>query len=261
MSQVLKELNSFMNTEANHTTAYHPQANGQTERVNAVVKRMLAAYIDEFHSNWNELLPLVTFAYNSAKQDTIKMSPFELLYGRKPLLPQDIMLAGLEHTDGDPVVTDSYIRLMKREWKRLRELATTAIGERQTQMKSSYDMARQDISYAPGDAVLLRDTTTAPGLSRKLTAKWIGPYFVEKKISDLVYEITPVFGRKKKETVSVQRLKPFIIRPDETDSDDETPPSRVIGTTLTPPDDDPDSEPMQVLLKSSAFDDEATGSE
>ena len=108
-----------MNTDANHTTAYHPQANGQTERVNAVVKRMLAAYIDEFHPNWNELSPLVTFAYNSAKLDTIEMSPYELLYGRKPLLPQDIMMASLEHTAVDPVVTDGYIRLMKREWKLL----------------------------------------------------------------------------------------------------------------------------------------------
>ena len=45
MSVVLKELKSFMNTEAFHRTAYHPQANGETERVKAVVKRMLDVYI------------------------------------------------------------------------------------------------------------------------------------------------------------------------------------------------------------------------
>ena len=74
------------------TTPYHPQANGLTGRWNHTCAAIISMYVDSKHENWDEVLPRITFAYNSAKQESTKHSPFELIYARNPLLPIDVTL-------------------------------------------------------------------------------------------------------------------------------------------------------------------------
>jgi transposase InsO family protein len=64
-------------------TAYHPQTNGQIERVNRVLEDMLRMQVMHRPKQWEEYLPLVEFAYNNGYQESLKMSPFKTLYGRK----------------------------------------------------------------------------------------------------------------------------------------------------------------------------------
>ena len=49
-------------------------------------------YINSDHRNWDEILPFVTFAYNTSKQESIRYTPFFLLYGREAMLPVDATL-------------------------------------------------------------------------------------------------------------------------------------------------------------------------
>ncbi|UYV77041.1 K02A2.6-like [Cordylochernes scorpioides] len=65
LSKLFKEVLKICNTLHKKTTSYHPQTNGQTERMNRTLADMMAMYIDERHQNWDEILPFVTFAYNS----------------------------------------------------------------------------------------------------------------------------------------------------------------------------------------------------
>ncbi|GFT12758.1 retrovirus-related Pol polyprotein from transposon 17.6 [Trichonephila clavipes] len=58
------------NIDHRFTTAYHPQTNGLTERFNKTLADMLSMYVDVEQKNWDEILPFVTFAYNTAKQET-----------------------------------------------------------------------------------------------------------------------------------------------------------------------------------------------
>ena len=62
--------------------AYHPQTNGQTERVNRVLEDLLRLCVLDFGGTWEDHLPLVEFAYDNSYQATISMAPFEALYGR-----------------------------------------------------------------------------------------------------------------------------------------------------------------------------------
>jgi hypothetical protein len=62
---------------------YHPQTEGQTERTNQVLEDMLRACVLDFGRAWNEHLPLAEFLYTNSYQSSIKMAPFEALYGRK----------------------------------------------------------------------------------------------------------------------------------------------------------------------------------
>eukprot|EP00253_Pinus_taeda_P014999 PITA_14999 len=76
-----------LGTELNFNTAYHPQTDKQTERVNQVVEDMLRYYVMQQPTRWEEYLHLVEFAYNNGYHSSLKMSPFEVLYGRKCRTP------------------------------------------------------------------------------------------------------------------------------------------------------------------------------
>jgi hypothetical protein len=66
-----------------HSSAYHPQTSGQTERVNQILEEMLRACALEFPQKWDDSLPLAEFSYNNSYQESVKMAPFEALYGRR----------------------------------------------------------------------------------------------------------------------------------------------------------------------------------
>ena len=70
-------------TNLNFSTTYHPESDGKTERVNQVIEDMLRMYVMDKPSKWEDYLHLVEFAYNNGYQASLKMSPFEELYGRK----------------------------------------------------------------------------------------------------------------------------------------------------------------------------------
>jgi hypothetical protein len=65
-----------------HSLAYHPKTSVQTERVNQILEDMLRACVLEFPQKWGDCLPLAEFSYNNSYQESIKMAPFEALYGR-----------------------------------------------------------------------------------------------------------------------------------------------------------------------------------
>jgi len=75
-----KTLFGGLGTQLNFNTAYHPQTDGQTERVNQVVEDMLRAYLMQQPTMWEDYLHLVEFAYNNGYHTSLQMSPFEVLY-------------------------------------------------------------------------------------------------------------------------------------------------------------------------------------
>ena len=57
---------------------------------------MIAAYVDEFHTNWDENLNILAFAYNTSTHASTKCTPFETLYGYKPKVPLDLMFKNVD---------------------------------------------------------------------------------------------------------------------------------------------------------------------
>jgi len=78
-----------LGTQLNFSTAYHPQTDGQTERVNQMVEDMLRACVMQKPTQWEDYLHLVEFTYNNGYHTSIQMSPFEVLYGRKCRTPSN----------------------------------------------------------------------------------------------------------------------------------------------------------------------------
>ena len=73
-------------TQLKMSIAFHPQIDGETERVNRVLEDMLRMYINEKQTDWFEYLPLVEFAYNSSWHASTNMTPFEAMYGYNCLI-------------------------------------------------------------------------------------------------------------------------------------------------------------------------------
>jgi hypothetical protein len=76
-----EQLHECLGTQLIRNSSYHPQTDGQMERVNQIIKDMLCACVLTDGPKWDKHLPLAEFSYNNSYQESIKMSPFEALYG------------------------------------------------------------------------------------------------------------------------------------------------------------------------------------
>jgi transposase InsO family protein len=82
-SRFWKRLHESMDTKLNFSSAYHPQTDGHRERTNQVLEDMLRACTLKYGKSWDKSLPYAEFSYNNSYQTSLKMTPFEALYGRK----------------------------------------------------------------------------------------------------------------------------------------------------------------------------------
>jgi hypothetical protein len=78
-----EQLHVSLRTHLIHSLAYHPQMDGQTGRVNRILEDMLRACVMERPGSWDKNLPWTEFSYNNSYQESLKMEPFEVLYGRR----------------------------------------------------------------------------------------------------------------------------------------------------------------------------------
>jgi hypothetical protein len=82
-----EQLQHALGTKLIRSSAYHPQTDGQTERVNQILEDMLRACVLQYDKNWDKCLSLAEFSYNNSYQASIKMTPFDVLYGRRCWTP------------------------------------------------------------------------------------------------------------------------------------------------------------------------------
>ena len=125
-------------------TAYYPQTDRQTERVNQALEQYLWYYMDYNFSNWSDLLPSAEFAYNNQAHEDIKESPFFLEYGRHPRAGP-ILVKELPQRDLNDLT-------YKRQALEQAKVALTLAVER---MKWYYDQKVQSIPFKVGNKVLL----------------------------------------------------------------------------------------------------------
>jgi transposase InsO family protein len=81
-SKFWEKLHESMDTKLNFSSAYHSQTDGQTERTNQILEDMLRACALKYGKSWDKSLPYAEFSYNNSYQASIKMAPYEALYGR-----------------------------------------------------------------------------------------------------------------------------------------------------------------------------------
>ena len=106
-SQFWQSLQRALGTQLNFSTAFHPQTDGQSERVIQILEDMLRACVLDFGGNWADYLPLAEFAYNNSYQSSIGMAPYEALYGRPCKSPLCWIEMGESHLLGPEIVQET----------------------------------------------------------------------------------------------------------------------------------------------------------
>jgi hypothetical protein len=87
-SKFWERLHETLDTQLRFSSAYHhPQTDGQTKRVNQILEDMLRACGLQYGRSWDKSLPYAEFSYNNSYQESLKMAPFELLYGHRCRTP------------------------------------------------------------------------------------------------------------------------------------------------------------------------------
>jgi hypothetical protein len=194
VSTFMRELNKLLDIRTTPSTAYHPQTDGQTERVNQEIEQYLRLFVNHRQDDWVEWLPLAEFSHNNRVQASTRQTPFMLNYGQHPRL-------GVEPTKTTKVESvDDFVQRMKAN----QEEARAALHQAAEDMARFYDLHRGKApEYQVGDLVWLdgKDLKTDRP-SKKLEDKRYGPYKITKKISPSAYELKlpssmkvhPVFG-------------------------------------------------------------------
>jgi hypothetical protein len=163
------------------STAYHPQSDGQTERMNRVLEDMLRHYVNPQGTDWDEYLPAVEFAVNSAWQESVRAAPFFLNLGRHPRGP-----TGPRVVSSVPNAREMRIRLQEAQRD-----ARACLLAAQSRQKAYADKHRQDLEFEVGDKVLL--STQHAKLSaigcKKLLPKRIGPFKVLARVGAVAYRL------------------------------------------------------------------------
>ena len=81
---LMKELNEMLGIKSKLSTAFHPQTDGQTERVNQELEQYLRMFINHRQEQWPEWLGIAEFAYNNKAYSSTRTSPFKANYGQDP---------------------------------------------------------------------------------------------------------------------------------------------------------------------------------
>jgi hypothetical protein len=80
-------LHETLDTQLRFSSAYHSQIDGQTKRVNQILEDMLRACALQYGRSWDKRLSYVEFSYNNSYQESLRMAPFEMLYGHRCQTP------------------------------------------------------------------------------------------------------------------------------------------------------------------------------
>ena len=209
VAEFTQRILAALEVEHKMTTSYHPQTNGLCERLNHTLADMLSMYVDADHKNWDSILPYVTFAYNTSRQESSGYTPFFLLYGREVTFPKDyefFVKAGPQENQDTP-------KGISHRFEKIRELVTQRLHQVHLRQKAYYDANRRETQYGEGDLVLIYKPYRKVGKSKKLLHRWLGPYLVVRRLSDLNYEVKKFRGSSDKtEIAHVVNIKKFNVR-------------------------------------------------
>jgi len=199
---MIKELNNLLGIQTKLSMAYHPQRDGQMERINQELEQYLRVFIDHRQEQWPDWLGMAEFAYNNKVHAVTKTSPFKANYGQDPKM-------GFEgRRKGKYKVAEKFVERMRK----IQEEAKAALGKVQEEMKKFANRKRrEEEEYRVGDLVLLSTKDLKWQMkgrrSEKLTERFVGPYKVKGIISSNTIELELPKSIKIHPVVNISRVQ------------------------------------------------------
>src|SRR5271154_1993604 len=222
VSAFMKELYRLLGVKGNPSTAYHPQTDGQSERMNREIERYLRTYISYHQDDWEEWLAIGEFAYNNGVHAATGHTPFYLNKGRHPGDHPD----ALDYNDRVPAAEEVVKAAIAA-----REHAKIALAKAKEAMKRRVNKKRGlAIEYEDGQKVWVSaEHLKSNQPLQKLDDKWHGPFKIVKKVGSAAYELEMPPNWWGRHTFNRDRLKPYTEPKYQTQKDERlTPPAELI---------------------------------
>jgi hypothetical protein len=204
-SKFWKGLFDGFGTNLNFSTTYYPKSDGQKERVNKVIEDMIRMFVMDKPSKWEDYLHLVEFAYNNGYQASLKMSPFEVVYGKKCNTP-----ISWDNPIDRAVVGPDLHREMEEKMIKIKQNLKAA----QNRQKTYTDKGRTHREFKVGDHVFLRVKANKSSLKlgncSKLATHYCGPFEILERIGPVAYIIALPASMSIHNVFHVSFLKKYI---------------------------------------------------
>lgn len=221
-SALAREVYQMLSIAKSTTSAYHPQCDGQTEKLNDTLCRMISKLMLDYPEEWDELIPYATFGYNTSIHSSTGLSPVYMLYGREPRLPIDHTFSHVDYPS--PTKPSTYVQQLQDRLIEAYQIANQRLDKAQEAQKARYD-AKSSHSlnpFPPGCSVYVKDMSKpAVGTSKKFKTKYFGPCTVLDRTGPTNYLVR---GENfPEQIVHVWRLRAAVPRKDMGDDIEGTP--------------------------------------
>jgi len=199
---MMKELNNLLEIQTKLSTAYHPQTDRQTERINQELEQYLRVFIDHRQEQWPDSLGMAEFVYNNKIHMATKISPFKANYGQDPRM-------GFEGRRKEKYkAAEKFVKRIKK----IQKEAKAVLGKAQEEMKKFTNRKQGEREeYRIEDLVLLSMKDLKWQMkgrrSEKLTEHFVGPYKVKGVVSSNAIELKLPKSIKIYSVVNVSRVQ------------------------------------------------------
>jgi hypothetical protein len=177
-SNMWKDIFKALDVKLRYSSSYHPQTDGQTERVNQCLENYLRCMTFSEPKKWAAWLPMAEFWYNSTFHTALKITPFRALYGFPPPMLSELAIPGPVDLNAQDFLTAKKQNLLQA----------------QTRMKRYADLNRTERSFKVGDMVYLKMAPyrfAAFGFrgAIKLHSKYYGPFKILQCVGNVAYKL------------------------------------------------------------------------
>jgi len=184
VSHFWEQLQKCLGTCLLRSSAYHPQTDDQTERVNQVLEDILRTCAISYPKKWDECLTLAEFSYNNSYQESIRVSPFEAVYGKKYRTPLNWVEVGDRGYFGPDFIKEA------REHVSVIQSNLKAAQNRQ---KAYADKKRRPLQFEVGDHAYLKVSPIRGvhrfGVHEKLAPRYVGLYKILERCGSVAYRL------------------------------------------------------------------------
>ncbi|PTQ27291.1 hypothetical protein MARPO_0207s0002 [Marchantia polymorpha] len=196
LNEMFQELTDRFEIDHRKTTPYHPQTNGQIERVNGTLVSILRKTVVDSKRDWDTKLTAALWAYRTTFKVTTQATPFSLVYGLEATLPIEFEVESLRVAVQSRLTNSQSLRnrlTTLEELDERRRMSAQHIEAIQRRRKITFDKKHKKRTLRPGMMVMLQDGRKLefPG---KFDEVWLGPYLIREVFPNNLVQLETLNG-------------------------------------------------------------------
>lgn len=208
-SRIFKELCRMLEIRKTRTSVRNPKGNGQSERFNRTLLRMIRAYLCDEQDEWDLHLGCLAGAYRATPHEATKMTPNLLTMGREVRLPAELLFGSTCSPQEDEITSyGEYVDTLRSRMQHAHEVARKYLASSAKRSKDRYDVKAAVNVYSKGDLVWYLLEGRKPGEAPKLKQIYHGPFLVKQKVTEVDF-LVQLDKYGKEQLVHHDKLKPY----------------------------------------------------